>query len=58
MLNFMATDHIQLAFQLTHGSGMTCDAQPGIESDPFASCEVILLNNIAVNMTLELSFEE
>ena len=58
MLNFMATDHIQLAFQFTDGSGVACDAQPGIERDPLASGEVILLNNIAVDISLELSFEK
>ena len=54
----MATDHIQLAFQFTDGSGVACDTQPGIERDPLASGEVILLHNIAVDITLELSFEK
>ena len=54
----MATNHIQLAFQFTDGSGVACDTQPGIERDPLASGKVILFNNIAVDITLELSFEK
>ena len=58
MLNFVATDHIQLALQFTDGSGEACDAQTCIESDPLSSGEVILLNNIAINIALELTFQE
>ena len=54
----MTTNHIELAFQLTDGSRMTCDAQACIESSPLASSEVILLDDIAVNVALELTFEE
>ena len=54
----MATNHIQLAFQFTDCSRMACDAQTCIESDPLSSGEVILLNNIAINIALDLPFEE